>query len=123
MNGKKGFTFIELMIVMAMLALLISIALPKYFSGLTKAKETILQKDLLTIREAIDSYYSDKGAYPYALGALVDEKYLRKIPVDPITERSDTWIVIPSNDGNYGVYDVISGADGLANDGTQYSSW
>ena len=123
-NGKlKGFTFVEVMVVLAIVALLLTIALPRYFSGLERAKEAVLHQDLMIIREAIDYYYSDKGHYPYSLDILVEQKYLRSIPVDPITEQRDTWITVPLPDYSVGVYDIHSGAEGRALDGSTYIDW
>ncbi len=124
MNGKKiGFTFVELMVVMAIIALMLTIALPRYFSGLERAKEGILKEDLFTMRDAIDDYYVDKGQYPYSLEVLVKDRYLRAIPPDPITESKDTWIIIGLPQNPDVVYDIRSGADGKASDGTYYYDW
>lgn len=123
-SGKsKGFTFVEVMVVLAIVALLLTIALPRYFSGLERAKEAILHQDLMIMRDAIDHYHADKGLYPYSLETLVAQKYLRSIPVDPITEFSDTWITVPLPDYSIGVYDVRSGAEGTAINGTAYTDW
>jgi general secretion pathway protein G len=111
------------MVVMAMVALLLSIALPRYFSGLERAKETVLKQDLQTMRAAIDDYYADKGKYPYSLETLVEHKYLRFIPIDPLTEQSDTWLEVPVPDNRAGIYDIQSGAEGLASDGSAFSDW
>jgi len=124
MSGKlKGFTFVEVMVVLAIVALLLTIALPRYFSGLDRAKEAILLQDLVTMRDAIDHYHSDKGHYPYSLDTLVTEKYLRSIPVDPITEQADSWIIVPVPDYSIGVYDIRSGSEGYASDGSAYTDW
>ncbi|NQZ53772.1 MAG: prepilin-type N-terminal cleavage/methylation domain-containing protein [Piscirickettsiaceae bacterium] len=123
-SGKlKGFTFVEVMVVMAIVALLLTIALPRYFSGLERAKEAILHQDLMTMRDAIDHYHSDKGIYPESLESLVEQKYLRAMPVDPITEQDDTWLIVPLADYSIGVYDIRSGAEGTASDGTEYIDW
>ena len=123
-SGKsKGFTFVEVMVVLAIVALLLTIALPRYFSGLERAKEAILHQDLMTMRDAIDHYHADKGVYPYSLETLVEQKYLRSIPVDPVTELADTWITVPLPDYSIGVYDIRSGAEGTATDGTAYTDW
>jgi len=123
-SGKsKGFTFVEVMVVLAIVALLLTIALPRYFSGLERAKEAILHQDLMIMRDAIDHYHADKGVYPYSLEALVAQKYLRSIPVDPLTELADTWLTVPLPDYSVGVYDVRSGAEGTAMDGTAYTDW
>lgn len=124
-NGKQNaFTFVELMVVLAIVALMLTIALPRYFSGLERAKEAVLKEDLFTMREAIDNYHVDKGQYPPdSLQTLVDDRYLRSIPIDPITESSETWIVIGLPQNPTLVYDVRSGAEGEASDGTLYYEW
>lgn len=120
----RGFTLVELMVVMAIVALLLSLALPRYFNHLESARETILRQDLAVMRDAIDKYHGDRGHYPDSLEALVSERYLRSLPVDPITERADTWQVIaPPDDDAAGVYDVRSGAPGKGRDGTLYGEW
>lgn len=118
-----GFTFVELMVVMGIVALLLTIALPRYFDGLQRAREAVLREDLAVMRDAIGHYYGDKGSWPPLLESLVEYKYLRAIPVDPITEQSDSWIVVPPPDFSPGVYDVHSGAPGTAADGTAYGDW
>lgn len=120
---QTGFTFVELMVVMAITALLLSIALPRYFEGLKRAREAVLHHDLATMRQAIDHYYADKGVYPDTLDNLVAQRYLRFIPEDPITERTDTWQIVTPPDYSSRVYDIHSGSDELANNGTPYSSW
>ena len=120
----RGFTLVELMVVMAIVALLLSLALPRYFNHLESARETILRQDLAVMRDAIDKYHGDRGRYPDSLEALVDARYLRSLPVDPITERADTWqIVEPPGDAVGGVYDVRSGAPGKGREGTLYAEW
>ena len=124
MNGNKtGFTFVELMVVMAIVALMITIALPRYYSGMERAKEAILKEDLFVMRDAIDDYYVDKGQYPRSLEVLVDERYLRAIPPDPITDSNKTWILIGLPQNPSVVYDIRSGAEGEATDGTAYYEW
>lgn len=120
---QAGFTFVELMVVMAIMALLLSIALPRYFDGLKRAQEAVLHDDLATMRKAIDNYYGDKGVYPDTLEALVEQRYLRFIPEDPITERSDTWQVVAPPDFSSRVYDVRSGSEGISSNGTPYNTW
>jgi len=128
-NGKcKGFTLIEMMVVMAMIAALIAIAVPRYFDGLQRTKETALKQNLKEMRDAIDDYHADKGIYPGSLEALVNERYLRFIPADPMTEKTDTWqIVSPENVGMSGqagyVYDVQSGSTETARNGEPYYAW
>lgn len=120
----RGFTLVELMVVMAIIALLLSLALPRYFNHLESARETILRQDLAVMRDAIDKYHGDRGRYPDSLEALVSARYLRSLPVDPITERADTWQVVPpSGDEAGAVYDVRSGAPGKGREGTLYAEW
>lgn len=119
-----GFTLIELLVVLAVIALLVSIAAPRYFNSVEKSKEAVLKQDLSTLRDTLDKYYGDTGKYPESLDDLVTEKYLRKLPLDPITESDTTWVVVPPQDSEKGgVFDVHSGAPGNARDGTPYSSW
>lgn len=121
---KGGFTLIELLVAMTIVALLLSIVAPRYFHNVSKAEETVLKEDLTLMREALDKYHSDTGKYPDTLEDLVSRKYLRKIPVDPITQSSATWVVTPPAGGEKGaVFDVKSGAPGNANDGTAYADW
>jgi general secretion pathway protein G len=120
---RRGFTFVELMVVMAIIAMLLTIALPRYFDGLQRSKEAILREDLATMRDAISHYYSDKGSYPPSLEALVEQRYLRFIPEDPITDSKELWEVVPPSDNTPGVYDLHSGSQETARDGTVYSSW
>lgn len=120
----RGFTLVELLVVMVIIALLLSLALPRYFNHLDSSRETILKQDLAVMRDAIDKYHGDTGRYPESLEALVEARYLRALPVDPITERADTWqVVSPSDTETSGVYDVKSGAPGNARDGTPYADW
>jgi general secretion pathway protein G len=127
--GAKGFTLIELMIVMALIVVLASIGLAMHANSQTRAREAVLKEDLFRLRDAIDQYYADKNMYPSSLDALVSDKYLRAIPVDPFTQSADTWQTTmsesdPANpSAQPGVYDVKSGSDRTAMDGSQYSSW
>jgi general secretion pathway protein G len=118
-----GFTLIELLVVLAIVALLLTIAVPRYFGSLDKSKEAVLKEDLFQMRDAIGKYYGDKGKYPDSLETLASEKYLRKIPVDPITASASSWVpVAPVDDrGSAGVSDVKSGAQGNTGDGTPYA--
>jgi general secretion pathway protein G len=121
---RRGFTLIELLVVLAIIATLLTIALPRYFSSVEKSKEVVLKENLYVTRDAIGKYYADKGKYPESLDALAGDKYLRKMPVDPITESAATWVIVPPEDSKKGaVYDVKSGAQGKATDGTLYSEW
>jgi general secretion pathway protein G len=119
-----GFTLIELIVVMAIIALLLTIAVPRYWHSTDKAKEAVLKQDLAQMRVAIDQYHADRGKYPDRLEDLVDRKYLRTIPPDPLTESNTTWMIVPPPDpGSGSVYDVKSGASGTAIDGRNYSEW
>jgi general secretion pathway protein G len=120
----RGFTLIELLVVLAIIATLLTIALPRYFSSVEKSKEAVLRENLYVTRDAIGKYYSDKGKYPESLEALVTDKYLRGIPMDPVTDSTATWVVVPPEDPKKGaVYDVKSGAPGKASDGTLFADW
>ena len=122
--NNKGFTLIELLAVMVIIALLLTIAAPKYFGSVDRSRESILRQDLATMREALDKYYGDTGQYPDALEDLTKKKYLRGIPRDPITDSETTWVIIaPTNDAKGAVYDVKSGAPGNGADGTAYADW
>lgn len=126
---ERGFTLLELIVVMAVIGILVTIALPAYRDATQRAKEAALREDLFQMRQAIDEYYVDKGQYPAALEDLVTEGYLRGIPVDPITESRDTWVVEYApwemlDQGDIaGIWDVHSGARGEGLDGTPYSEW
>jgi general secretion pathway protein G len=121
---SSGFTLIELLVVLAVIATLLTIALPRYSSSLERSREAVLQQNLAMLRETLDKYYGDKGKYPAALDELVSSKYLRSVPVDPITDSNATWVSIPPVQPEMGgVYDVRSGAQGLARDGTEYQNW
>jgi general secretion pathway protein G len=119
---SKGFTLIELLVVLAIVAILLTLAVPRYFGSLDKSKEAVLREDLFQLRDAIGKYYGDKGKYPETLEALASEKYLRKIPVDPLTDSATTWVAVaPEDGGTNGVSDVKSGAQGQTADGTPYA--
>lgn len=124
MARQKGFTLIELLVVMAIIATLMTIAVPRYFSSLENSKETTLRQSLSVMREALDQFYGDTGRYPESIEELVAQRYLRALPQDPMTERSDLWVVLPPPEGAPGsVYDVKSGAPGRARDGSLYADW
>lgn len=128
-DGQRGFTLIELIIVMAIIATLAAIAVPRYVQMVKKAKEATLQEDLHVLRNAIDSYTVDKEKAPQSLDELVQAGYLKALPVDPMTGHSDTWITGQSdammdlNETQGGIDDVHSGSQGVAIDGTSYNSW
>ena len=119
-----GFTLIELLVVLAIIAMLLTLAIPRFFHSVDKTKETVLRENLVRTRDALDKYYGDTGRYPDNLEALVTKKYLRAPPYDPVTESTTTWIVVPpENPDKGGVYDVKSGAPGTARDGSKYQDW
>ena len=121
---KKGFTLIELLIVLAIVAVLLTIAVPRYYASLDRSKEAVLKENLYQLRDAIGKYYADKGKYPQTLESLASDKYLRKVPLDPITDSTSTWLVVsPDDPQKSGVFDVRSGAPGKALDGTEYVNW
>ena len=117
---RRGFTLIELLVVMAIIATLLSIATPSYFSHLERAREVTLRETLLVVRDAIDKFHADTGRYPAELSELASRRYLRKVPVDPISERSDTWIIVPPPGEGAGVWDLRSGAGG---EDRPYAQW
>ena len=121
---RRGFTLIELLVTMAIVSLLLALAVPRYFASLDRAKETALKEDLHQMRNAIDKFYGDTGKYPDSLADLVDKRYLRTIPDDPISDLPGTWIILPPDNGKRGaVYNIRSGTPGTARDGTLYSTW
>jgi general secretion pathway protein G len=121
---NKGFTLIELLVVLGIIALLLTLAVPRYFPSVDSAKETILADNLRNTRATIDQYFGDTGRYPDTLEQLVEKKYLRALPVDPITENSSSWILIaPEEGGKGGVADLKSGAPGNDRHGKPYADW
>jgi len=124
-RAGAGFTLIELIVVMTILATLLTLAVPRYFHSLDRSKEAVLRQNLSTMRDAIDKYYGDLGHYPDAIDDLVAKRYLRALPVDPITERADTWLPVPPPEGagKGQVYDVHSGAPGASTDGSGFAEW
>ena len=128
-HSRGGFTLIELLIVMSLIVVLAGIGLATHANSQTRAREAVLKEDLFRLRDAIDQYYADKSAYPPALDALVSDKYVRAIPVDPFTNSADTWQTTmsesdPANpSAQPGVFDVKSGSSRMALDGTPYSNW
>jgi general secretion pathway protein G len=119
-----GFTLIELLVVMTIIGVLLTIAVPRYFRTVERSKETVLRRDLATVRESIDHYYGDLGQYPDALPALVDKHYIRSVPVDPFTKSAETWIILESDDPDHpGVRDLHSGSPDSGSDGSPFVSW
>jgi general secretion pathway protein G len=126
MTGKRhrGFTLIELLVVMLIIGALLSIAVPRYFKTVEHARETVLKQDLAILREAIDKHYADLGQYPDSLGALVDKRYVRSVPVDPFSKVADSWTLVQSDDPEHeGIRDLHSGAADVGVDGTSVASW
>jgi general secretion pathway protein G len=126
LSALRGFTLIELLIVISIIGILVTLAQPYYQRALTAAKEATLKEDLFILRDVIDQYYADNGKYPPALSDLVDNKYLRRIPKDPITGSAETWALVYFTDDQGqqgGIFDVRSGSDAIALDGTRYSDW
>ena len=122
---KRGFTLIELLVVLGIVALLLTLAVPRFFPSVDKTKETILLDNLRNTRAVIDQYHADTGRYPDSLEQLVEKKYLARVPVDPVTDSETTWIIVaPEADGEPGaVYDIRSGAPGNGRDGRPYAEW
>jgi general secretion pathway protein G len=121
---QRGFTLIELLVALAILAAILSIAVPRYFNNIETAQENVLKEDLYVMRDAIDHFYADKGTYPNLLSDLVTQNYLRSLPVDPFTQSANSWIVVAPTQGSIGaVYDVHSGAPNKAQDGTWLKDW
>ena len=125
----RGFTMIELLVVVSLIVILATMGMTQYRQSVIHAREATLKEDLFRMRDAIDQYYADKNKYPATLDALVSEGYVRKLPEDPFTRSSTSWQAIPAEpDPNNptaeaGVFDVKSGSDGTAIDGTRYSEW
>lgn len=126
---EAGFTLIELMVVMAIIVILAGIGVASYTNSITRSKEAVLKEDLYRMRDALDQFFADKGKYPSGLDELVQDKYLRAIPVDPFTQSADSWQTEmsepdPSNPSDsVGVNNVKSGAEGTSLDGTKYAEW
>jgi len=125
METNAGFTLIELIVTLSIVALLLSIVVPHYTGRVARAEEAVLRENLLRMRDALDKHYSDLGKYPEALGELVTKRYLRSIPNDPFTQRSDTWLLVgaPTPAGATGIYDVRSGSPATGSDGRPYAEW
>ncbi len=131
-RSQKGFTLLELIIVFTLIGILVGLALPQYQTGTKRAREAVLKENLYILRTLINQYYTDKMKYPASLQTLVDEGYLREIPIDPITHSSETWIEIPeilnpedmlSGMEIPGIVDVNSGSERTATDGTFFNTW
>jgi general secretion pathway protein G len=124
LQHKRGFTLIELLVVLGIVALLLTLAVPRFFPSIDSAKETILADNLRNTRLVIDQYYADTGRYPDSLEQLVDKKYLRSLPVDPLTESNSSWVLVPPEDASKGaLYSIKSGAPGNDRSGKPYLDW
>jgi general secretion pathway protein G len=128
-TGERGFTLIELLVVISLIVLLASIGLVMYQNSVQRGREAVLKEDLFRMRDAIDQHYADKGKYPGSLEDLVSAGYLRKVPVDPMTQSTETWQTVPAEPDpanltvEPGIYNVRSGAEGQALDGSTFSEW
>jgi general secretion pathway protein G len=120
-QGQRAFTLVEMLVVMAIVALLLTIATPRYFGALEKSKEAVLHENLRTVRSVLDKFLADKGRYPRTLNELVENGYLRATPIDPMTESSLTWITVESTRlDRPGISDIHSGAAGVSLAGVPY---
>ena len=128
-RNSRGFTLIELLVVISMISILAAMGVVQYRNSVQRTREATLRKDLFEIRDVIDQYYADKGKYPASLDALVSDGYLRKIPIDPITNSTDSWETVaaeadPANpSAEPGIYNIKSGATGTSLDGTAYADF
>ncbi len=121
---RNGFTLVELLVVMAIIAMLLSLAAPRYFGSVDKSKEAVLRENLAMTRQAIDKFFGDNGKYPDALDDLVTRKYLRSLPMDPFTGSTSTWTVVPPDGADKGsVFDIKSGSPDKGADGSAYKDW
>jgi general secretion pathway protein G len=126
LGAPDGFTLIELLIVITIVGILVTLAQPSYHRAVTSAKEATLKEDLFILRDVIDQFYADNGKYPLTLNDVVEKRYLRRIPKDPMTGSAETWTLVYHTDEQgqqNGIFDVKSGSEGIALDGTRYSDW
>jgi general secretion pathway protein G len=124
MRRHRGFTLIELLVVLGIVALLLTLAVPRFFPSVDKTKETILAENLRTTRAVIDQFYADTGRYPDSLEQMVEKKYLPRVPFDPVADSDALWVIVPPEDASRGgVYDLHSGAEGKGRNGKPYSEW
>jgi general secretion pathway protein G len=123
-NRTAGFTLIELLVVLGIVALLLTLAVPRYFPSVDGAKETILADNLRNTRAVIDQFHADTGRYPDSLEQLVEKKYLKALPFDPIADSDAAWIIVPpEEEGQGAVYSIRSGAEGKGRNGKPYAEW
>lgn len=124
MGRRAGFTLIELLVVMTIVAVLLTLVAPRYFRHVDVSREVVLRQNLEQVRDAIDKFRADTGKLPASLEELVERRYLRSMPIDPITDSKDTWTVVPPKAGEPpGMSDIRSGAPGKAADGSLYADW
>lgn len=121
--GQGGFTLLELSLIMALIAILATLAVPSYRQSVMRSREAVLRHDLTTVRDLLDQHRADKGRYPGSLKELVTAGYLRAIPIDPFTRSADTWQEITQPTEGDGVFDVHSGSDLVGTDGVPYNQW
>lgn len=122
-SRRAGFTLIELVVVLSIVALLLTIAAPRYFRSVEKTKETVLRSNLSITRDALDKFYGDTGRYPDSLDELVKKKYLRALPLDPIADSTNLWIIVPAQGADGALGNIFSSAPGNSLDGTPYRDW
>jgi len=128
-RGGRGFTMIELLVVISIIVILASLGMVQYRNSVIRAREAVLKEDLFRMRDAIDQYYADRNKYPSSLDDLVSDGYLREIPIDPMTQSKDTWQTVNAEAGVNdtspipGIYDVKSGSEASSLDGTRYADW
>ncbi|MBN2429150.1 MAG: prepilin-type N-terminal cleavage/methylation domain-containing protein [Deltaproteobacteria bacterium] len=126
---ERGFTLIELLIVLTIIGILATIAAPSYKRNVIKAREAVLLEDLYQMRHAIDAFFADNDRYPQSLGELVEKKYLRAIPRDPFTRKSDSWVTVQADPlsefeaAREGIFDIHSGSELVGLDGIPYRQW
>ena len=125
-KARPGFTLIEILIVITIIGILITLAQPSFHRAVTSAREATLKENLFVLRDVIDQFFADNGKYPASLNDLVEKAYIRRIPIDPITNSAETWVLVQATDEQgqqAGIYDVKSGSEAVSRDGTKFSDW